>query len=171
MLTVTCVQAIRDLQDKISSPSSIKTHELFQLDVYDRALDELVNNPSKDKAPWLRVLSATGNATKVVKSRRAAVPTTSIDALASQSDDSGMTRAETTGSDDPEFDAIELRAAVGQLTGLTVQQRTLLLDLASGETAETLALRSGQPVARLREQISRARSVGWAAWQRQVLVG
>jgi hypothetical protein len=48
---------------------------------------------------------------------------------------------------------------------LNSSQRQLLLDLAAGEDAVSIAARDGLPVARVQERISRARNVGWNAFQ------
>src|SRR4051794_39811195 len=121
-----------------------KTTDNYGLERIDRALDEILRNAEKaDPAPF-QIRSALANASKVIANRRTVAPTCSIDDPAVEA-----------GAVDGQYDAVDLMCWLAT-TPLTTSIRDILLGLATGQEASTLAAGAGIPVPRMREKISRA---------------
>ncbi|WP_327356385.1 hypothetical protein [Streptomyces sp. NBC_01304] len=139
--------------------SALRTFDSYQLDRIDRALDELLRNPSDESTPAeYRVRSAMGHAYEVLERRKTITPLVS---LCAEHTDQGVL--------DWDYSLIEINEWLCSEPGISLEQRALLQALARGEDATTLAQREGLPVARVRERISRARRAGRQLWKTSVL--
>ncbi|MGB8946486.1 MAG: hypothetical protein WCD21_40570 [Streptomyces sp.] len=139
--------------------SALTTFDTYQLDRIDRALDELLRNPTDESTPTdYRVRSAMGHAYEVLERRKAIAPCTSLSAEA--------TEIEAT---DQGYVLVETLEWLRTQPGIPQNQRALLQDLAHGEDAESLACREELPAARVRERISRARKRAHQLWKASVL--
>ncbi|WP_098897940.1 hypothetical protein [Streptomyces sp. st77] len=139
--------------------SALATFDAYQLDRIDRALDELLRNPSDESTPAeYRARSAMGHAYEVLERRKAITPLVS---LATEHNDQGVS--------DRDYPLVEIFEWLRVEPGISQEQRTLLLALARGDDAVSLAHREGLPVARVRERISRARKAARQLWKASVL--
>ncbi|GAB2646738.1 hypothetical protein [Kribbella swartbergensis] len=139
---------------------ALRSYDGYDLDRVDRALDELLRSPSKTAPAAFQRRSALANAAKVLQTRRALAPGIVIDPSDGDASDPS--------SSDGAIDELDIRLWLETTPALTADQRDLLRALADGADAESLAQLHGIPVQRVRERISRARRVGWAAYQREV---
>jgi hypothetical protein len=138
---------------------ALATRDAYELDRIDRALDELLRNPTDTTTPpKYRVRSAMGHAYEAMERRKAIAPCASIDA--EQSDH---------GRHDANYLLIEILEWLRVGSGLTKGERALLSALAQGGDAESLAAHHGLPVPRMRQRISRARRSAHKLWKGTVL--
>ena len=151
MIAIEAVSAVVMLHDK-----SRWIHQNYWLDRYEYALDECVRNPGRTSPATHQARSAVANAKKRIDGRERIVPTCSFDHL----HDSGFECA------DAEIQAhtVEILQWLETTSGLTPAERGLLLRLARGEDAETIADAAGVPLHLMRQRISRARASARAAW-------
>lgn len=127
----------------------------YELDRLERALDELLRNPSDAVTPTrFRVRSAMGHAYEALERRRAIASPVPLD----------IDRAYC-GHVDGRYLVVELMAWLSNEPGLAKNERSLLVALARGGDAASLAARHGLPLPRMRERISRARRNARALWQ------
>ncbi|MEV7482703.1 hypothetical protein ACIQGA_09635 [[Kitasatospora] papulosa] len=139
--------------------SAHATFDTYQLDRIDRALDELLRNPSDESTPAeYRVRSAMGHAYEVLERRKIIAPLISLDAEHTEQ-----------GGKDRDYLLVEINEWLRSEPGITHDQRALLQALARGEDAASLAHCEGLPVARVRERISRARRAAREIWKASVL--
>lgn len=139
--------------------SALDTFDTYQLDRIDRALDELLRNPSDESTPAkYRVRSAMGHAYEALERRKVIAPCSSLSAE--------HTDGEAT---DQGHLLVEVLDWLRTQPGIPQSQRALLQALAHGEDAESLARREELPVARVRERISRARGKAHKLWKASVL--
>ncbi|MFI7484069.1 hypothetical protein ACH9EU_16835 [Kocuria sp. M1R5S2] len=129
----------------ILQAQSRKASDLYTQDRIDRALDEIVRNPSKTNPPEHQVRSALANAGKVMANRRRVAPVVSHEDLVIEVD-----------AREDGYDVVELRYWL-ETAPLSSPARTLLLALAAGADANDLAAQHDVPVQRIRERIARAR--------------
>ncbi|WP_406260217.1 hypothetical protein OIA45_19260 [Streptomyces chartreusis] len=135
------------------------TFDTYQLDRIDRALDELLRNPSDESTPAeYRVRSAMGHAYEVLERRKTIAPLVSLEAEHTEQ-----------GVSDRDYPLVEINEWLRGEPGISQEQRALLQALARGEDAATLAQCEGLPVARVRERISRARRAARELWRASVL--
>lgn len=160
MISTSVQTAVAQLQQQ-----ALRSHDVYELDRLDRAIDELVRNPDKSSPPAFQRRSAMANASKILQHRRRACPVTSLDQPTANDAPSSFDLARTDGAPDE----LDIRLWLETTPSMTAMQRDLLRALADGHDALSIARRSQTPVARVREQISRARSAGWAAYQREML--
>ncbi|MFF9567607.1 hypothetical protein [Streptomyces sp. NPDC014685] len=139
--------------------NALATFDVYQLDRIDRALDELLRNPSSEATPAeYRARSAMGHAYEVLKRRKAITPLVSLEGAHTER-----------GIGDREYPVVEILEWLRVEPRISQEQRTLLMALARGEDADSLAHREGLPVARMRERISRARKAARQLWKASVL--
>jgi hypothetical protein len=139
--------------------SARATFDTYQLDRIDRALDELLRNPSDESTPAeYRVRSAMGHAYEVLERRKTIAPLVSLDAEHTEQ-----------GVNDRDYPLVEINEWLRSEPGISQEQRALLQALARGEDAASLAHCEGLPVARVRERISRARRAAREIWKASVL--
>jgi hypothetical protein len=160
VISLSVQAAVSQLQQQ-----AIRTWDLYDLDRLDRALDELVRNPYKATPPAFQRRSAMANASKVLQDRRRIVTFVSIDQTAKTNQ---SVYSSEPGTDDTEPDVLDIHLWLETTPSLTSLQRDLLRALAAGWDAPSLATRYQVPLPRMRERISRARVVAWAAYQREV---
>lgn len=160
MLSAQVQSAVRTLQSR-----ALATADSYQLDVTDRALDELIRHPQSDEPAAFQVRSARANAGKVVRTRRHAYDQ---GILRNRTSRPGVHRQDrlTVEADEAAVDALDWLARTPSLTD---SQRRILSDLAEGHDATTLSIRDRVPLSRIQERISRARRVGWAAYQHEAV--
>lgn len=133
---------------------ALTTRDAYELDRIDRALDELLRNPTDVSTPARhRMRSAMGHAYETLERRRAIVPSVPLD----------PERIVGAHTDNP-YGVVEILEWLRTEPGLTKYERTLLSNLASGGDATTLADQHALPLSRVRERISRARSSAWTLW-------
>jgi hypothetical protein len=133
---------------------ALTSRDTYELDRIDRALDELLRNPTDISTPAQhRVRSAMGHAYEALERRRAIVPTVPLDP---ERVDCAHT--------DGHYLAVEILEWLRTEPGLTKDERILLSDLARGGDAISLATRHTVPLARIRERISRARRNARTLW-------
>jgi hypothetical protein len=133
---------------------ALDTCDTYQLDRIDRALDELLRNPSDDSTPAeYRVRSAMGHAYEALERRKLIAPSISL------------------GGDHPEHGAMDQGYPVIEIfewlraePGIPQSQRAVLQALAHGGDAESLATQHELPLPRARERISRARKHARQLW-------
>ncbi|MGW7314630.1 hypothetical protein [Streptomyces sp. NPDC054865] len=137
---------------------ALATCDTYELDRIDRALDELLRNPSDAATPTdYRVRSAMGHAYEALERRKAIAPSISLGAEHSHR-----------GAVDQAYTAIELFEWLRADPGIPQSQRVVLLALAHGDDAESLATRDGLALSRARERISRARKRARQLWAESV---
>jgi hypothetical protein len=160
MLSTQAQSAVRALQAR-----ALATADSYQLDVTDRALDELIRNPGSQRPAAFQVRSARANASKVVRARRQVFDQ---EVLRNRNLRPGVHRQErlVQSPDEAPGDALDW---LTQSPSLTNGQRRILLDLADGHDAQTLSTRDQVPLARIQERISRARRIGWEAYQHEMV--
>ena len=120
-------------------------HDIYTQERVDRALDEIVRNSTKTNPSEHQARSAFANAAKVIDRRRKLAPEVPDEVLVTEVSvrESG-------------YDLVELKCWLGG-ADLSFATRTLLLALLDGAEGKELATQEGIPVARVREQIARAR--------------
>ncbi|MEO9322234.1 hypothetical protein ABFT23_02005 [Nocardioides sp. C4-1] len=139
----------------------------YALERLDRALDEVASNPLRDHPAQFQARSAMANAAKVLKSRRALAPVTSLEVRQEYRDDIGADSRCAGGPSS--LEAIETVVWLTGTRAITEVQRSILMALAQGHDAASLADRQGVPIARMRERIARARAAGRRAYAGEVL--
>ncbi|MFE6530135.1 hypothetical protein ACFVMA_14465 [Streptomyces rochei] len=138
---------------------ALDTCDNYELDRIDRALDELLRNPSGESTPAEhRVRSAMGHAYEVLERRKAIVPVVSLHA---ENADRGATVHD--------YSVIEISEWLRVEPGIPPRDRKLLQALAGGHGAESLATAEEVSVKRVRERISRARKMARQQWKASVL--
>jgi DNA-directed RNA polymerase specialized sigma24 family protein len=123
--------------------------DCYQLDVLERAMDEIVRNFENPKPAAWQVRSAQANAGKIVRQRRQLAPMPSLDAA-------DLFQREPIDPIDKYAEAA-CREWLRTTNGLTHADRRLLIALYDGFDAVMIAATDHRPVERIREQISRAR--------------
>ncbi|MGW2539866.1 hypothetical protein ACWC5I_03110 [Kitasatospora sp. NPDC001574] len=128
--------------------------DTYELDRIDRALDELLRNPTNSSTPAPhRARSAMGHAYEALERRRAIAPSVSLDA----------DRVDC-GQNDSNLLVAETLAWLRTEPNLADGERVLLNDLAHGHDAASMAHRHAVPLPRMRERISRTRNHARALW-------
>ncbi len=150
--------AVRHLQQRAA-----RLYDMYELERIDRALDEIVENLHRTHSAPFQCRSALANAAKVIRKRRLI---RRYDSLDKPLRDGSLPDVRAVQEDYAVVDVIQW---IDTSPALGVSDRRLLRDLAAGEDAESLACRDGVPVRRMRERISRARSVCKACYEREVL--
>lgn len=140
MISTQAQDAILILQSR-----AVNASDSYTLERIDRALDEIVRNPSKTDPPEHQVRSALANAAKIIDGRRKLAPEISDDDLMMN-----------LSVDEDGYDLIDLRHWL-ETAQISVSHRSLLLALVEGAEVRELACQAGVPVERMRERISRAR--------------
>ncbi|MBB4140416.1 hypothetical protein [Microbacterium invictum] len=151
------------------SADATSARDVFELDRIDRALDQLVAHPSNTKLPEWQLRDARANASKVLKKRRAREVYRLDDEDLHETHRAEVEYAQQRLTGDT--DTVESFGILWWLrttTSLTEDERSILVLLARGEDAMSLASLTGIPVKRMREQISRARRVGRLAYGAEV---
>jgi hypothetical protein len=151
MIAVEAVSAVVLLHEK-----SRRTHQGYWLDRYEYALDECVRNPSRTSPATYQARSAVANAKKRIDCREQVAATCSLDHL----HDSGF---ECASAEIPALE-VEILQWLETTSRITSAERGLLLRLARGEEAGSIADASGVPLHLMRQRISRARAAARAAW-------
>lgn len=159
MLSTQVQAGVRCLQAR-----ALTTADSYQLEVTDRALDELIRHPGSRHPAAFQIRSARANAAKVVRSRRTRYDQA---VLCNSEPRPGVHRPERLCLY-PDEAAVDVRDWLVRTTSLTDGQRRILSDLADGHDATTLSIRDHLPLNRVQERISRARRIGWAAYQQEV---
>ncbi|MGP3967392.1 hypothetical protein [Streptomyces sp. 6N223] len=132
---------------------ALTSHDTYELDRIDRALDELLRNPADTSTPAkFRIRSAMGHAYEALERRRAIAPRVALDP---EHHDNGH---------DVPYVTVEILAWLRTEPSLSDSDRVLLNDLARGHDAASMAQRHGVPLARMRERISRARRRARKLW-------
>ncbi|MFK0402736.1 hypothetical protein ACIQTT_10430 [Microbacterium sp. NPDC090225] len=143
--------------------------DVFDLDRIDRALDQILAHPANDAPAAFQVRDARANAAKVLKKRQTytvyALDDDNLHVADRASVEYAARRHTDVGS---ETETFNIHWWMATTTALTDDQRSIIFLLADGEDAESLAARAGIPVARMREQISRARRVARLAYDAEV---
>lgn len=139
---------------------ALAARDTYELDRIDRALDELLRNPT-DAATSAkhRVRSAMGHAYEILERRKAIAPSVPLDA------EQAAYKAQ-----DDNYVVVEILEWLRAEPGLGDGERTVLNALANGGDAEFLAARNRVPVTRMRERISRARRSAHKLWNDAVAV-
>ncbi|MGY3680906.1 hypothetical protein ACVWXU_004529 [Streptomyces sp. TE33382] len=133
---------------------ALVTSDAYQLDRIDRALDELLRNPSDEFTPAeYRVRSAMGHAYETLERRKAITPCRALEEAHTER-----------GVPDQGYPVVEFREWLRTEPGISQAHRVVLQAIAQGEDAESLANRQGLPVTRMRERISRARKSARQLW-------
>lgn len=159
MISASVLAAVIDLQQR-----ALRSSDGFEIDRFERALDELLRNPKKTTPAAFQQRSALANAGKIAQARRLIAPTSAVDISDMGGEHVGVSLPTIDGA----VDEMDIHLWLETTPSLNCEQRTLLRALASGEDANSLACRTGVSVQRMREQISRARRTGWTAYQREV---
>jgi len=160
MLSTQVQSAIQALQAQ-----ALATGDSYRLDVTDRALDELLRNPTSRLPSAYQVRSSRANAAKVVRSRRQRYDE---GILRNREPRPGVHRQDRL-AQQPDGIAIDTLDWLARTAGLTEGQRRILYDLADGQDARTLSTRDLVPLERVQERISRARRAGRQAYQHEVV--
>jgi len=160
MLSTQVQSAVLALQARV-----LVTDDSYQLDVTDRALDELTRNPSSPRPGAYQIRSARANAAKVIRARRQVYYQ---GVLRNRDVRPGVHRQERLAqpSDEAAIDTLDWLARTSTLND---KQRRILSDLAEGHDAHTLSVRDRVPLNRIQERISRARRVGWDAYLHEMV--
>nr|BFF02148.1 hypothetical protein GCM10020241_38230 [Streptoalloteichus tenebrarius] len=150
MISPIVVGAVKALQKQ-----ALATRDTYELDRIDRALDELLRNPSDASTPArCRIRSAMGHAYEALENRRKIAPFVSLD---HEHVDPGHT--------DAHYLVVDILAWLWKEPQLPAGERVLLADLACGHDAASMADRHGVPLPRMRERISRARRHARSLWR------
>lgn len=160
MLSTQVQSAVQALQAR-----ALATADSYEFDVTDRALDELLRHPGSHHPAPFQVRSARANAAKVVRCRWQAYDQ---EILRNRDTRPGVHRQHRLALE-AEGSGIDIRDWLARTSSLTDGQRRILSDLADGHDAGTLSVRDRAPLSRVQERISRARRVGWVAYQQEVL--
>lgn len=158
MITQQAQQALISLQQR-----AINTHDSYFLERAERALDEVVRNHENASPAAFQIRSALANAAKVIADRRTKVPVASLDCEVE-----GHSFTQEPGVTDGGYAVVDLLQWIHSTSALTALERRLILDLAEGEDAGSIASRTGVPVARMRERISRVRKIARHAYSLEV---
>ncbi|WP_313354538.1 hypothetical protein [Microbacterium sp.] len=143
--------------------------DAFDLDRIDRALDQILAHPDNTAPAPFQVRDARANASKVLAKRRTyAVYALDNDELRVADRASAEEAAQRQSGIDTGTETFDILWWIASTTGLTDDQRSIIFLLADGEDAESLATRADISVARMREQISRARRVARLAYDAEV---
>lgn len=134
---------------------ALTSRDNYELDRIERALDELLRNPTDTDTPAQhRVRSARGHAYEVLERRRGLAPCVPLD---QESADRGHP--------DSSYLIVDILVWLRGEPGLATGERHLLNDLARGHDAAAIAERDNVPLPRVRERISRARRRAKVLWQ------
>ncbi|MFF0227488.1 hypothetical protein [Streptomyces sp. NPDC004629] len=134
---------------------ALASRDTYELDRIDRALDELLRNPTDTSTPAQhRIRSAMGHAYEALERRRAIAP---VVPLNHERADHGHT--------DARYLVVEIMAWLQAEPELASAERVLLDDLAHGHDATSMARHLGVPLPRMRERISRARRHARTLWR------
>ena len=156
VISIPCAVAVQQLQSLIS-----KTSDLYIEERAERAQDEILRTVS-DADAHRQVRSASAHAGQVLKRRRETLRITSLDAPEQSA------TSDRVGSDDSGYAVVDMRLWLLSSPRLKSSEKVLLLALASGHDAESLAARDGLPIAQVRQRISRARRAAVAAYTVEV---
>ncbi|WP_055699752.1 hypothetical protein [Streptomyces silaceus] len=133
---------------------ALASSDTYELDRIDRALDELLRNPTDASTPApYRARSAMGHAYEALKRRRAIAQLVPLD----------PDRVDYGGTDSRLLVA-EIIAWLSTEPNLADGERLLLNDLARGHDAASMADRHAVPLLRMRERISRTRRHARTLW-------
>jgi hypothetical protein len=134
---------------------ALASRDTFELDRIDRALDELLRNPTDTSTPVQhRIRSAMGHAYEALERRRAIAP---LVPLNHERSDHGHT--------DARYLVVEILTWLQSEPELASAERVLLDDLARGHDATSIAHHRGVSLLRMRERISRARRHAKTLWR------
>jgi hypothetical protein len=134
---------------------ALTSRDTFQLDRIDRALDELLRNPTEQTGPApSRVRSAMGHAYEALERRRALAPRVPLDP--EHTDSSYI---------DARYPVVEILAWLTSEPNLNAGERVVLGELARGHDAASIAHRDGVALTQTRQRISRARRHARVLWQ------
>lgn len=151
-------QALKSLQQQASTSSDTYVQERAE-----RALDEIVRNHQNGRPAAFQIRSALAHAGETIAHRRAIVQITSL-----HSEAEGRSVAQEPGVIDGGYALVDLIHWLHTTPALTASERRLMLSLAEGEDAESIACELGVPVARIRERVSRVRKVARSAYRLEV---
>lgn len=160
MLSTQVQSAVQALQAQ-----ALATGDSYRLDVTDRALDELLRNPTCGLPAAYQVRSSRANAAKVVRSRRQRYDE---GILRNREPRPGVHRQDRL-AQQPDEITIDTLDWLARTDGLTEGQRRILCDLADDHDAHSISIRDGVPPTRVHEHISRARRAGRQAYQHEVV--
>lgn len=160
MISKEAQQALISLQRRAST-----TGEVYFQERAERALDEVIRNHPKGSPAAFQIRSAWANAGKAIAHRHAIVPVDSLDHEAER-----YSFAQEPAITDGGYALVDLLQWIHSTSALTDRERRLMLALADGEDAESIASTSGVPIKRVRERISRVRKVARAAYNLEVAV-
>lgn len=134
---------------------ALASNNTYELDRIDRALDELLRNPTDASASaQQRLRSAMGHAYEALERRRAIAPSVPLD----------IERARCKHIE-ARYAVVEILAWLSVEPALAKEERVLLDDLARGFDAASMAIHHGVPLLRMRERISRVRCHARTLWQ------
>ncbi|WP_019635059.1 hypothetical protein [Actinomadura atramentaria] len=151
MISYSVARAVTALQRQ-----ALASRDTYELDRIDRALDELLRNPTDASTPAQhRIRSAMGHAYEALQRRRAIAP---LVALNPERADHGRI--------DTCYLTVEILVWLHAEPGLASAERALLNDLARGHDATSIAHHLGVPLPRMRERISRARRHARTLWRK-----
>lgn len=140
---------------QILQKQALTSRDNYELDRIERALDELLRNPTDTDTPAPhRVRSARGHAYEVLERRRSLAPCVPLD-------HEGAER----GRPDSNYLIVEILVWLRGEPALATSERLLLNDLARGHDAAAIAERHSVSLPRVRERISRARRHAKTLWQ------
>ncbi|WP_028648089.1 hypothetical protein [Nocardiopsis sp. CNT312] len=150
MISPPVIGAVQALQKQ-----ALTSHDTYELDRIDRALDELLRNPDDTSSTPTkhRIRSAMGHAYEVLERRRTIAPAAAFDHELGDQENT-----------DASYLVVEIHTWLQTEPHLANGERALLEDLAHGHDATTMAQRYGVPLPRMRERISRARRRARTLW-------
>ncbi|MGW2407217.1 hypothetical protein ACWCXK_22110 [Streptomyces sp. NPDC001739] len=147
MMSDAVVTAVRQLQVQ-----ALHTRDSYGQERIERALDELLRRPHEDgPVPHLK-RSALGHAYQTIERRRAIAPQGEL-----------TVEGQEPGYAEASYHEVEMEAWVRRQP-IKETDRSLLLLLARGSDAVSLAAEAGVPVSRMRERISRCRRRARHLW-------
>ncbi|MFD6295660.1 hypothetical protein ACFWFU_12705 [Streptomyces sp. NPDC060235] len=136
-----------------------KTGDAFDLERIDRALDEIIRLNANAPAAF-QIRSALAHAGTVLRERRALAPAIPLDETDSYREPGAL---------DEHFGVTDIRAWLDTTEALTASQRSLLQQLSADRDPSDLAVERGLSIARMREQVSRARRRARIAYAAEVV--
>lgn len=136
-----------------------KCHDTFELERFDRALDEIVRLNSEEPAPF-QTRSALAHASAVMCRRRELAPCTALEKLQPH---------QQPGKRDMRYAMVEVLDWLRKTPELTAEQRSLLLQVIEEDDLARLATCKGIPLPRVRERVSRARKQARTAYAREAM--
>ncbi|MFD5756178.1 hypothetical protein [Streptomyces mirabilis] len=136
-----------------------KTGDAFELERIDRALDEVIRLNSNAPAAF-QIRSALAHAGAVLRERRVLAPAIPLSATDSYREPGAL---------DEQFAVADIRVWLDTTNALAASQRTLLQQLSVEQDPADLAVERGLSVARMREQVSRARRRARIAYAAEVV--